>query len=188
MKRNAKEIFLSMVSVVAVALATCGTFKHLHGQAHAAERGGDVAGNRNEAPAKLAEARKRARLLHETLHGALQVMHRDFFRDDEGSAIPSRSLEDVFTGLVDRFDVELRWLAVNADAMSIDHSPQTDFERKAVKALAAGKQEFETSEGNLYRYAGSIRLSSQCLKCHAPRRTSTEDRAAGLVISMPFKD
>ncbi len=178
-----------MVVVVAGALAMCGTFGHFQDlRAHAAERGEDVTENRNDAPATLAEARGRARILHETLHGALQVMHRDFFRDDEGLAIPSRSLEDVFKELADRFDVQLRWLAVNADAMNIDHSPQTDFEREAVEALAAGKQEFETSETNVYRYAGSIRLSSQCLKCHAPRRTSTEGRVAGLVIAIPFKN
>ena len=127
-----------------------------------------------------------ARILHETLRGALQVMHRDFFREDEGLAIPSRSLEDVFRELASRFDVKLRWLAVNAHAMSIDHVPHTDFERDAVKAIASGKQEFEASEDNIYRYAGSIRFSSQCLKCHAPRRTSTKDRAAALVISIPF--
>jgi hypothetical protein len=72
--------------------------------------------------------------------------------------------------------------------MSIDHAPQTDFERNAVQAIASGKHEFETSQDGVYRHAGSIRLSSQCLKCHAPRRTSTDDRAAGLVISIPLKN
>lgn len=32
-----------------------------------------------ESPATTSEARARARLLHETIHGALQVVHRDFF-------------------------------------------------------------------------------------------------------------
>jgi hypothetical protein len=30
-------------------------------------------------------------------------------------------------------------------------------------------------------------LSSECLKCHLPNRTSTKDRAAGLVITMPVR-
>lgn len=50
-------------------------------------------------PATVAEARDRARLLHETIHGALQVMHRDYFRDDAKLTIPSKSLEDVFQEL-----------------------------------------------------------------------------------------
>ena len=157
MQKSAIGILLSVVVVVNIVLATCGTFKHLHGRAHAAEHGDNVTGSRDDAPATLAEARERARLLHETLHGALQVMHRDFFHDDEGLAIPSRSLEDVFKELADTFDVKLRWLAVNADAMSIDHSPQTDFERDTVKALAAGKQELKparpTSTGMPARFA-----------------------------------
>lgn len=189
MKRNANGLRLPMVVVVGVALAACGRLGQLHERrAGAAENGADVARDSDDAPTTVAEARGRARLLHETLHGALQVMHRDFFRDDEGTMIPSRSLEDVFHELARSFDVELRWLAVNADAMSIDHKPQTDFERNAVKAIASGKQEFEATQDGVYRHAGSIRLSSQCLKCHAPRRTSTNDRAAGLVISIPLKN
>lgn len=41
------------------------------------------------------DARGRARLFHEMVHGALQVMHRDFFREDEGLKIPSSPLDDV---------------------------------------------------------------------------------------------
>lgn len=145
-------------------------------------------GNANEnRPATIAEARGRSRVLHETMHGVLQVMHRDFFREDEGLAIPSRSLEDVFKELARSYDVQLRWLAVNADAMNVDNEAKTEFERNAVKELAAGKQEFEATTGDTYRYAGAVRLASQCLKCHVPRRTSTADRTAALVISMPLR-
>lgn len=146
-------------------------------------------GNANEIkPTTVVEARGRSRILHETMHGVLQVMHRDFFREDEGLAIPSRSLEDVFKELARSYDVELRWLAVNADAMNVDNEAKTEFERNAVKELAAGKQEFEATTDNTYRYAGAIRLASQCLKCHVPRRTSTEDRTAALVITMPLRE
>lgn len=140
-----------------------------------------------DAPATLEEARGRARLLHETLHGVLQVMHRDFFREDEGLRLPSRSLEDVFAGVAETRGVTFRWLAVNAQAMNIDHEPRDDFERKAVKALADGKTEFDAREGDAFRYAGAVRLASQCLKCHVPARMSTKDRTAALMISMPMR-
>jgi hypothetical protein len=140
-----------------------------------------------DAPTTVAEARGRARVLHETLHGALQVMHRDFFEEDDATTIPSRSLEDVFKELAREYQIELRWIAVNTDAMSVDHKPRTDFEKDAAQALASGKAEYEATENNVYRHAGPIRLASQCLKCHVPNRKSTADRTAGLVISIPLK-
>ena len=42
----------------------------------------------------------------------------------------------------------------------------------------------EKIEERSYQYAGAIRLGSQCLKCHVQRRTSNEDRTAGVVITM----
>ena len=138
-------------------------------------------------PATVAEARGRARILHESFHGVLQVMHRDFFDEEAGLAIPSKSLEDVFKELARSYDVKMRWLAVNTDAMSVDHNPRTEFEASAVKALASGKQEFESNENGLYQHAGAIRLSSRCLKCHLPNRTSTKDHTAALVITMPLR-
>ncbi len=71
--------------------------------------------------------------------------------------------------------------------MNIEHNPRDEFEKKAVKALTSGKNEFEAVERGSYRYVGAITLSNECLKCHLPRRTSTDDRSAGLVISMPVK-
>ena len=155
------------------------------GRAKADEQTADT---NEKARPTMEEARARARLLHETIHGALQVMHRDFFHEDEKLRIPSRSLEDVFVELTRSHNVELRWLAVNTDAMNIDHNPKTEFEKYAVKALSSGEEEFELGANNIYRFAGTIRLSSVCLKCHVPNRTSTKDRAAALVISMPLKN
>jgi len=153
--------------------------------------GSVVAAEPDDAPAKhplpsVDEARARAEILHETVHGALQVMHRDFFLEDQGPTIPSQSLEDVFRELTRSHGVELRWLVVNTNAMNVENKARTDFEKQAVKVLAEGKSSFESTEGGVYRHAGAIRLASQCLKCHLPRRTSTKDRAAGLVISMPY--
>ena len=73
-------------------------------------------------------------------------------------------------------------------------APIDAFERKAAKALAAGKKSYEATEADdaskqlRFRYASPIRLRSQCLKCHVKRRLSNEERVAGLTISMPVKE
>ncbi|MFK8111628.1 MAG: DUF3365 domain-containing protein [Rubripirellula sp.] len=133
------------------------------------------------------EALARARLLHEMIRGALQVMHRDFFDEDNAHAIPSASLEDVFHALLEGHHVEVRWLNVQTDVLNVDHNPRDDFERKAAKEIAKGKQEFAMAGAKQYRFAGRIRLASQCLKCHVKNRNTTQDRAAGLLITMPLK-
>lgn len=133
------------------------------------------------------EARGRARLLHEALHGALQVMHRDFFRAEDKTRIPSASLEEVFKVMAETWKVELHWLGVNARVMDSEHEARDEFEKKAVHALATGTPEYEAVEADRYRFAGSIQLHNECLKCHVPNRTTLEDRFAGLVISMPVR-
>ena len=133
------------------------------------------------------EARARARMLHEAMHGALQVMHRDFFDEEESRIIPSHSLEDVFRGMGKAYEVEMAWLAVNADAMNIDNNPRDEFEKRAVKALTDGALEHAEVEEGRFRFVGAVQLSSRCLKCHVPYRKSTHDRVAGLVISMPIE-
>lgn len=133
------------------------------------------------------EAPGRARLLHETMHATLHIVHHEYYREDEALKIPAATMREVFRELAKRQGVELRWLAVNAQAMNVDHMPRDDFEKQAVQALAAGKPEFAQQDGNVYRYAGSIILDSSCLKCHSPTRTSNQDRAAALVIKMPLR-
>ena len=137
-------------------------------------------------PTSLSEARARATLLYETIHGTLQIVHRDFFDEDEAHAIPSASLEDVFHELSTRYNIELKWLIIDTDIINVDHQPTDDFEKAAVKALKAKQQRYEAVENGRYRFAGPIRLASQCLKCHVKHRTSTEDRTAGLLISLPI--
>ena len=138
------------------------------------------------APTSIIEARARARLLHESIHGTLQIVHRDFFVEDKSHSIPSASLEDMFEELSDSYQVELKWLIVETDIVNVDHQAADDFEKAAVVALKDGKPRFEAVEGERYRFAGPIRLASQCLKCHVQQRTSTADRTAGLLISMPL--
>ncbi len=136
-------------------------------------------------PPSQQEAEGRARLMHEIIHGALQVMHRDFFDEDESHVIPSHSLEDVFAELARGHQVEVRWLVVNGGAMNVDNKPRDAFEKRAVEALIKGSPQYAETDDGKYRFVGSIRLASQCLKCHLPNRMSTEDRLAGVVISMP---
>jgi hypothetical protein len=81
----------------------------------------------------------------------------------------------------------LRWIAVDAQAMSVDHKPQDDFEKRAARALAAGSDSFQSVQNGVYRYAGPITLSNQCLKCHVPNRRDTKARTAGLVIGIPVQ-
>lgn len=188
MNDKARLFFVSSVLAAAAWLSACGWFgTQPDGQTIASENAPDSDSPKSSAPDTVSEARGRAQLLHEMIHGSLQVMHRDFFREDEGLKIPSRSLDDVFLRLADKHQVKVRWLAVNAEPMSVDHKPQDDFENNAVKALASGKPEFDAVEGESFRFAGLIRLPSQCLKCHVPRRTSNKVRAAAVAITMPLK-
>jgi hypothetical protein len=134
----------------------------------------------------LEEARGRATLLHETVHAMLQVVHHDFYREDEGLPIPATSLGRVFQAIEERQNVKLRWLAVDTDAMNVDHAPKDEFERSAVKALTSGQTTHDLAETGVYRHVGAITLKSECLKCHLPNRRSTAERTAGLVISIPY--
>lgn len=133
------------------------------------------------------EARGRARLLHETLHATLQIVHHEYYREDEALKLPAATMRQVFREIENRQQVELRWLAVNAEAMNADHKPRDDFEKQVVAAFTAGKDEHELIEDGRLRWAGMITLSSDCLKCHAPTRTNNKDRAAALVISIPLQ-
>ena len=179
MKRAAATVLAACLASAAGMLATAG------------ERSPGPEQPRQEArdseAEQVAEARLRARLLHETIHGSLQVMHRDFFRDGGSRLpIPSESLEDVFSELEKTWRVKVRWLAVNAAALNAKHRPNPGFDELAVKAISGGSETFEASAGGVYQYAGKIDLGNQCLKCHVPQRTSLEDRKAAVVISMPL--
>lgn len=137
-------------------------------------------------PRTVGEARGRARWVHEIIHGALQVMHRDFFDEDAVErSLPSQSLDDVFSEMARTYAVEIRWLGGNA-TKGKDHFPKDAFEEAAVAALIAGKPEYDAVENGRYRFAGAIRMQNQCLKCHVRDRKSLEDRVAGLAISFPL--
>jgi len=133
------------------------------------------------------EARRQAELLHETMHGTLQVVHHEYYCEDEGLTIPAATLKEVFAELAKRQKVELRWLAVDAQAMNVDHVAKDEFEKEAVQVLSSGKPSHEGIVENVFRFAGAITLTSDCLKCHLPNRTSNKDRTAGLIVEIPVR-
>jgi hypothetical protein len=146
---------------------------------------------RLQPPAKLlptvSAARHQAELLHETLHATLQAVHHQYYREDQGLPIPAAAMKDVFRHLERDRKVEARWLAVNAQAMNVNHEAKTDFEKAAVKALTAGEDAVEQIEDGVYRRVGPIMLESECLKCHLPTRKSNKARLAGLFIAIPVR-
>src|SRR5690606_5101074 len=111
--------------------------------------------------------------------------HHWYYREDEGLRIPASTLQEVFDIVEKEQHVQLRWLGVEGQVMNIDHTPQSEFEKAAAKALASGKPAYEQVEDGVYRRAGAIKLTNDCLKCHVPDRKTTKDRTAGLIISIP---
>ena len=132
------------------------------------------------------QARRQAEILHDMLHSTLQHVHHRFYREDEGLLLPAAVMKDVFADVEKQQGIQLRWLAVEGQAMNTDHKPQNEFEHAAVKALAAGEPSYEQIENSAYHRAGPITLGNHCLKCHVPDRKSTEDRTAGLMITIPI--
>lgn len=138
-------------------------------------------------PPALEEAQARARLLHSSFGGSLEVMHRDFFRKNESRAIPSASLEDVFRKMEQEWGITLRWLAADATVMNADHTARDEFQKAALLKITKGEKEVMTVENGTLRFAGSIILRNECLKCHVRNRQSLEDRFAALEIRMAIQ-
>ena len=61
------------------------------------------------------------------------VIHRIYFREGEKITIPSRAMDDIFARMEHRSNIKSRWIAVNAQAMSLDHKPKDQFEFDAAK-------------------------------------------------------
>ena len=136
--------------------------------------------------ATVDEARRQAELLHRAIHATLQVVHHEYYREDEGLAIPAATLKEVFAELEQKEQLQLRWLAVEGQAMNTDHRANGPFESEALQALKSGRDALERVDGKFYRRAAPITLTSHCLKCHVPDRKSTRDHTAGLIIAIPL--
>lgn len=188
MNQNAKPALLSSAVAAALILATMlAAGAGRPDEPESAPKGdADATSSQVQIPRTVEEARGQAKLLHESLHVTLQIMHSRYYREDEGMPLPALTLETVFDELATTRNLEFHWMAVNAKPMSVDHKPRDQFERDAVEALGSGKETFEVVEPDAYRLAGAITLSSQCLKCHLPNRTDTKPRTAALVITVPF--
>jgi hypothetical protein len=137
----------------------------------------------------VAEARERAKLMHNIYAATLDVMHHHFFKRDR-SVLPARAMEDVFAEMDRQSNIKAGWISVNTKAMSIHHEPKNDFEKQAAKAIAAGKGDYELVEDGFYRRASAIPLGTGCVSCHTGffSKTPQTQRFAGLVISVPITE
>lgn len=134
------------------------------------------------------EARDRAKLVHEIYASTLEVMHHRYFQP-ERAILPARAMEDIFADIKEKAQVEAQWISVNVKAMSVNHEPKTDFEKKAAAEIGEGKETVETVEGGYYRRVGAIPLKDGCIHCHGGifMKPSKVPKFAGLVISVPVK-
>lgn len=137
-------------------------------------------------PASLEAAREQARTMHRIYASTLDVLHDHYFHANK-AVLPARAMEDIFADVETASGAKVRWISVNAKAMSVDHEPQDAFEKAAARQIADGAREVEQRDGDIYRFAGSIPLHASCVQCHmgtfmnAPKKP----RFAGLVISLP---
>ncbi len=132
-------------------------------------------------------ARDRAKLMHDIYSSTLDVMHHRYFHGEK-AAIPARAMEDIFAEMKLQSKSEARWISVNLRSMSIDHEPETEFEKKAAREITSGQKDIEEIEDGYYRRAMAIPLTGGCVSCHegsfqAPSKAS---KFAGLVISIPI--
>lgn len=133
-------------------------------------------------------ARDRAQVMHDLYSATLETMHHRYFHGSR-AVVPARAMQDVFDSIQRQSKVEARWISVNTKPMSIDHAPESQFEKDAARAIVAGKDRHEAVEGGYYRRAGAIPLTGGCVGCHTgffngPNKTP---RFAGLVISVPVR-
>ena len=128
-------------------------------------------------------------MMQKIYQATLTVMHDRYFHSNR-AVLPARALEDVFADVAEATGADARWIAVNTKAMSVDHQPQTDFEKQAAKALDAGQAEYEEESEGVYRYAVAVPLGSGCIGCHTgfTGAAPQSPKVAGLVLSIPVNE
>jgi len=131
-------------------------------------------------------AKDRAKLMHEVYASTLEVMHQRYFHGDR-AIVPARAMEDVFSDMQRQSHMQARWISVNLKAMSVDHEPDTEFEKRAAKELGQETSQIEVIEDGYYRQARTIPLGGGCISCHGGffKKPSKVPKFAGLVISVP---
>lgn len=184
--------FAAVVSLCVLGLTLVSSAEPPARDAGARQKGTPASAQQTEehqrAPLTLAEARQRAELAHNFYSATLDAMHRSYFTSAT-APVPARVMERMFKDVEREENLQARWIAVNARAMSIDHEPDTDFEKTAAKEIAAGKGSYERVENGVYQRAGAISLMNHgCLTCHHGfGKKNTKDRFAGLIISIPVQ-
>jgi hypothetical protein len=135
----------------------------------------------------VAVARDRAKLMHGIYTVTLDVMHDRYFHADR-AVVPARAMEDVFSEMDVQTGSQANWISVNLKAMSINHDPKTEFEKRAAREIVAGETEIEVIEDGFYRRATAIPMTGGCLSCHAGffNQPSKVPKYTGLVISIPI--
>jgi hypothetical protein len=133
-------------------------------------------------------ARDRAKVMHDVYEATLEVLHHRYFHGNRAT-VPARAMQDIFSTIERQSKVKARWISVNMKPMSIDHEPETKFEKSAAKAIAKGKSHVDIVENGYYRRAGAIPLSAGCVGCHGglSSNPSTTPKFAALVISIPVR-
>ena len=189
MRANARCLFRPAASVLVFSIAAAVLLAE---PPTAADKDADpaVADKQSVERVSVGEARNQAKLLYKTYLAILREVHRRYYEEDEGQIIPARTLEDVFKEVDEGSSRETRWIAVNSEAMNVDHIPRAGFETRAADALSNGAEEYEAIEDGVYYRAGSVPLKGGCLHCHvsALTRGVTKQRIAGFVVSMPVEN
>ncbi|MCA9064019.1 MAG: hypothetical protein KDA96_13200 [Planctomycetaceae bacterium] len=137
----------------------------------------------------LEVARDRIDLLNGVYLSTLDVMHDRYFHR-EHAVVPARAMEDVFKDMKAQTQIDARWIAVSLKAMSVNHEPETAFEKRSAREIKAGKRTVEAIEDGYYRRATAIPLTGGCVHCHDGffRQPSASTKFAGLVISIPVRE
>ena len=153
--------------------------------------GGEPTADSDDANSRTARvsvevARQRAKLMHDVYAATLEVLHHRYFHDSR-AIVPARAMEDIFSDMASQQNINARWISVNTKAMSLQHEPKSDFEKKAASEIAAGTSAIELVEEGFYRRATAIPLAEGCVSCHAGMfaEAPKSPRFAGLVISIP---
>ena len=101
----------------------------------------------------LSEARERARLAHRFYSATLDAMHRSYF-NSATAPVPARVMERMFADLAADENIKARWIAVNANAMSVDHERKRNSKNRRPGRSQPGKG--PTSESRTASTSGLV--------------------------------
>jgi hypothetical protein len=133
-------------------------------------------------------ARDRAVVMQDVYKATLVMLHERYFHRDR-SVLPARAMQDIFADIERQSHVEARWISASLKPMSIDHTPESEFEKRAAKEIAAGSAEVEVVEDGYFRRAVAIPFTGGCLSCHeGVLQNNGRKKFAGLVVSIPLRE